>query len=56
MRKSKQYEYRGKFYTIPELVKLSENSEATIRYRIAMGWPIEQAVDKPANKQNRHGG
>ena len=48
------FDYRGRKLCAGELAEISGLSFDTIRARIRYGWPIEQVVNRPAGKSNRH--
>lgn len=46
----KLYEYRGREYSLTELVKMSNFCRETIAKRLDMGWTVEEALTTPAGK------
>lgn len=51
----KFYRYKESEYSITELAEMAGINQGTMRARINTGWPIEKAVEKPAQPslQNR---
>ena len=47
-----KYEYRGKAYSIKELSEMSGLAEATIRYRLRKGYPVNEAVKIVATNES----
>lgn len=47
MKEARKYKYKGEYYTIKELSKISNISPSAIQNRINSGWSIECAVDTP---------
>lgn len=44
-------EYKGKMYTLPEIVKLTKLSYDCIKHRYDYGWTPEEIIETPVNSK-----
>lgn len=49
----KHYEYKGKYYSVAEILKLFGIGKATFRYRINKGMSVAEAIETPIRRRNK---
>lgn len=50
----KLYEYKGKFFSIEELVKISRKRRNCLERRMKRGWSVDEAVEIPLGKGGKY--